>query len=218
MKRILKKSVYFLLIQLVFLLFVLFFIINYGKDEAQLMTNAYYHPFFDAFFFYLTQTVEVWGPVIIILSAFLFKSNKLGIVSLLAYAVSGLTTQLLKRQLFDSHYRPTANIPELRLLPSDFGLVLHSSFSFPSGHSTTAFSLMMILTLLVNKKYWGILFGMMATLIAFSRVYLSQHYWEDIAMGSVVGTIMTLIVFSLFEKVKFGNWGSKRLWMTNAPK
>ena len=71
--------------------------------------------------------------------------------------------------------------------------------SFPSGHSTSAFSVFLLLTILSSKKSWGYFLLLLAVATAYSRVYLAQHFVEDVYAGSLLGTILTLVVTSWFQ-------------------
>ena len=184
---------------------------NVTKINAQLIANSYYSTFFDFVFYILTHSVEFWGCLFIYILVALFKSYKYALIGLLTYASSGLVTQILKRNVFSEFKRPTVNIDNLRLIPEYFYYDQASNFSFPSGHTTVAFSLFLFLTLIVKNRRWGILFGILACLVAYSRVYLSQHYFIDIFAGSIIGTIVTLLSFYGFNKINFGKWGEKRI-------
>lgn len=211
LKHLYNHSNHFLTVQWGVLLIASIFILNYTKEEAQLLANGYHSTFFDYFFYTLTHAVEFWSCLVIYILVALFKSYKYAIIGLLTYASSGLITQLLKRNIFADHKRPTVNIENLRLIPEFFEYEQNSSFSFPSGHATAAFTLFLFLTLIVKNRNWGILFGILACLVAYSRVYLSQHYFIDIIVGSVIGTILTLLSFYGFNKIKIGNWADKNL-------
>lgn len=211
LKHLYNHSNYFFTVQWVVLLVTSIFILNYTKEEAQLLANGYHSTFFDYFFYTLTHAVEFWSCLVIYILVAIFKSYKYALIGLLTYASSGLITQLLKRNVFADHKRPTVNIENLRLIPDFFEYEQNSSFSFPSGHATAAFTLFLFLTLIVKNRNWGILFGILACLIAYSRVYLSQHYFIDIIVGSIIGTIVTLLSYYGFNKIKFGNWGEKNL-------
>ncbi len=211
LKDVLKQASLFIIIQTLVLIVLSFVLVNHDKTELQLIANGYFSTFFDFVFYILTHSVEFWGCLIIYVSIAIFRSYKYAIIGLLTYASAGLVTQILKRNIFPEFKRPTVNIENLRLIPDYFEYEQASNFSFPSGHTTVAFALFMFLTLIVKNKKWGILFGILACAVAYSRVYLSQHYFIDIYVGSIIGTVVTLLSFYGFNKIKFGNWGNKRV-------
>ncbi len=208
MKELIKKNSSFLSIYLAFAVFVGIFISFYGKQEAQLLANQYYSPFFDAFFFYSTQIVE-WFSVIVIIGILLFKGPKYAINGLIIYGLTALITRSLKIYIFSEATRPTFFNTIYRLIPEEFGMIQLSSNSFPSGHTTASFTLFCYLTLISANKKLGYLFGIIAVIIGYSRVYLSQHFFEDVLAGATIGTLFTFIFYYFFEKINYGNWAYK---------
>lgn len=86
------------------------------------------------------------------------------------------------------------NFPDVVLHQVD-GVVLHAVNSFPSGHTAAAFSCMLCLTLICRKQPWtALLFFALAVVAGWSRIYLSQHFAEDVCAGAVVGVLATLLV------------------------
>ena len=71
--------------------------------------------------------------------------------------------------------------------------------SFPSGHTLGAFGFFMLLSLYLPDRYkpWSFFFFLMALACAYSRLYLGQHFFADVYAGSIVGTLLTLIVYIL---------------------
>ena len=63
-----------------------------------------------------------------------------------------------------------------------------SDKSFPSGHTTAAFSAMTAIFLVGNKRvsWLAFLFGI---LMGISRIYLGVHYASDVLGGILVGLI-----------------------------
>jgi len=59
------------------------------------------------------------------------------------------------------------------------------SSSFPAGHAATAFAGAVILTALARR--WTIAFALLAAAVAFSRIYVGDHYLADCIGGAVVG-------------------------------
>ena len=91
------------------------------------------------------------------------------------------------------------------------GVTLHQIYSFPSGHTATVFSLMLGLTLLFQKKSWlSVCFFVLAVFTAYSRIYLSQHFAEDVLLGSFIGVIMTLVAYWLYQRKSY-TWQTKSL-------
>jgi membrane-associated phospholipid phosphatase len=74
--------------------------------------------------------------------------------------------------------------------------------SFPSGHSTGAFSMFLLLSMLLPKRYRvaGLLFFVLAFMVAYSRLYLAAHFFKDVYIGSLVGGCTAMIVFMLLKR------------------
>ncbi|CAL1520533.1 phosphatase PAP2 family protein [Chitinophaga sp. MM2321] len=77
-------------------------------------------------------------------------------------------------------------------------VTVHGSCSFPSGHSAVAFGMFSFLTLMLNNKKLGLLFIGLALSAAYSRIYLAQHFFVDVYVGSIVGTLCTVLVYGFF--------------------
>jgi undecaprenyl-diphosphatase len=75
-----------------------------------------------------------------------------------------------------------------RLLPPD-------RFSFPSGHTITAFAVAVPIGLYYPSLLAGLIFCAMS--IAASRVLLGLHYLSDVLAGIVIGCTVGLTAFSL---------------------
>ncbi|MCA1759425.1 MAG: phosphatase PAP2 family protein, partial [Bacteroidales bacterium] len=72
--------------------------------------------------------------------------------------------------------------------------------SFPSGHTATAFSVFLMLAL-ITKNRWGklaLFFG--AVVVAYSRVYISQHFLVDITAGSIISVLLMVLSFYWVKK------------------
>lgn len=67
-----------------------------------------------------------------------------------------------------------------------------ASFAFPSGHTTLAFAVAVLLARR-NPSYAFYLYGV-AALVAVSRVVIGVHYPSDIIAGAVIGTGIVLLV------------------------
>ncbi|MEO7531158.1 MAG: phosphatase PAP2 family protein [Sediminibacterium sp.] len=61
------------------------------------------------------------------------------------------------------------------------------SYSFPSGHTSSAFSIATSLSLTCKKWYITVPAFAWATGVGYSRMYLGQHYPSDVFVGALVG-------------------------------
>ena len=122
----------------------------------------------------------------------------MGLASGVAWILQGIIVQVLKQKVFPHSSRPwveLGRIPGVHL-PPDFSPYL--SNSFPSGHTATAFCMFTLLALFVPQRGWKILFFMLACLVGFSRLYLLQHYFNDVYTGFLIGLLSALIVYFFF--------------------
>ena len=76
------------------------------------------------------------------------------------------------------------------------------SFSFPSGHATTAFAVAAVLARAFPAG--GPLFAFVALFGGLARVYFRDHYTFDIVAGGLLGTIIGLVVFPRFFGTESG--------------
>jgi membrane-associated phospholipid phosphatase len=195
MKNKLPNAFIFPYILLLIIGAIAYFLTN--KIEAHLFINKYHHPFFDTIFYYATYLGDgIFVVITLIIAAFF--NVRLALLILASYALSAGITQGLKHLLFDDWMRPAgifeanAQLQQLYLIP---GVELNYHNSFPSGHSTSAFALFFSLTIFSPKKTIQFLLFVIAVLTAYSRVYLSQHFFIDIYAGSFIGTICSLLVY-----------------------
>lgn len=72
-------------------------------------------------------------------------------------------------------------------------------FSFPSGHTGSSFAAASVIYF-YNKKR-GMLALILATLIAFSRMYLFVHYPSDIVGGLILGIISSRIAIKITNEI-----------------
>lgn len=76
-----------------------------------------------------------------------------------------------------------------------------TSLSFPSGHTSSAFTFAMALTLVLKKKGPAIASFIFAFLMGVSRIYVGVHYPTDVIVGAVVGIIYAVIGYLIFAKL-----------------
>jgi hypothetical protein len=69
-------------------------------------------------------------------------------------------------------------------------------------YSCGAFSMFSLLACLLplRFRFWGALFFVLALLVGYSRMYLAQHFFEDVYAGSIVGTLFTTFIVSMLRR------------------
>lgn len=71
-----------------------------------------------------------------------------------------------------------------------------TDYSFPSGHTGAAFAVALVLLFTMPKKC-GVMATILATLIAFSRLYNGVHYPTDILGGFVIALVTAVLATKL---------------------
>ena len=77
-----------------------------------------------------------------------------------------------------------------------------TTYSFPSGHATVAFAALTIIALHYKNEKLGFILLLFACLVAYSRVALNVHRFEDIIVGSLIGLLTAFLVWKAYEKQK----------------
>lgn len=91
---------------------------------------------------------------------------------------------------------PEVNQPRPFVLHVVHQLIPHNAdASFPSDHSTLAFSL--AFSLLFTNRKWGIVALVLACLTGFARVYVGVHYPGDIAGSAALAALISFLVYTM---------------------
>jgi membrane-associated phospholipid phosphatase len=208
-KAILRSNLSFLFPYLIFLFSGAVLIIANSKADTHLEFNSYHNSFFDVFFLYVTNLGDGVTAVLVVIISLVVKFRYALIVGL-ANIISASITQTLKHTIFSGVVRPKKffeGIHDLYFVP---GMENYLYNSFPSGHSTCAFSLYFSLALIVESKTYKLILFIVAFLVGYSRIYLSQHFLQDVYAGSIIGVGISLLVFYFIQK-SHKNWLEKSL-------
>ena len=156
----------------------------FNKESFFLLFNENLGVYADVFFSNITKGGEVipWvGALVVVL---LFRRDFIWLL-VACFIISTLFVQGIKNALPEQP-RPTKAITNTYQVHTVKGVELHKEFSFPSGHTATAFTVFFIACLAI-QKWWVLPLGFAyALLVAYSRVYLAQHFPRDIAGGMLI--------------------------------
>jgi undecaprenyl-diphosphatase len=84
-----------------------------------------------------------------------------------------------------------------RARPEDILVPLESG-SFPSGHTANAATVVVLLALLLRRRWIAIAGAGYVVLMALSRTYLGAHWVTDTVGGILIGAAMAVLVWVLF--------------------
>ncbi len=115
------------------------------------------------------------------------ENRRVAVYSAVIASVIALGIAVLISSNYD-HPRPFMNRGDVVLL-----LPHGADSGFPSDHTTVAFALAAAMGL--YRPRFGIVLLLMASLIAFSRVYVGVHYPGDVAGGALIGIGVAIAVW-----------------------
>ena len=114
------------------------------------------------------------------------KTRKTGIVLALGMIIGALLNNVILKNLI-ARPRPYDEVQEFRNMWLFHSRIEMNSYSFPSGHTSTASVIGVGLFIMSNKKY-GWAFLLIPLLMGWSRITLFVHYPSDVLFGLIVGS------------------------------
>ena len=196
LKEVIKKNLYFFVPYFIFLIILLPPLILTSKTDILIYVNQHCKPALDDAFRYLTNLGDGMLAMIAVV-LFLLVSFRKSLFIFLTFAGGGLSIQILKRIFFSDALRPVKFLDGVYDLYLVEGVKIRSYFSFPSGHAATAFGLFLCLAIITRSNLIKLICFLLAAMTAFSRLYLSQHFLEDVYFGSLIGVTFALLFYRI---------------------
>lgn len=169
----------------------------FPKETLTLFLAQHRSSFGNIFFDFATKLGE-WYPIVPIFVFLIFKKDWRNTLTL-SVLVSGVMGLAGTLKVYFHHDRPELflqyngnRLHELGNIPGvEF---LSGSGSFPSGHTLAAFALYTALCFYFQSHKWAFLWLVPAVLVGISRMYLGQHFLEDVVFGAILGVLWALLV------------------------
>lgn len=133
---------------------------------------------------------------LILIAIYLNKKRKRAALNITAVGLSSTAILFLLKEIFKRHR------PDNPLIQGVNG------FSFPSGHSFSSFTFYGVIIYLIwrgemqqwKKMVLTVLLILLASIIAYSRVYLRVHYPSDIIAGFCLSIVWLILSFAVLTR------------------
>lgn len=165
--------------------------------ELEILRNiqSIANPFFDFLFQLITICGEQIVLIFIISIIYWTLDKKFG-----EYIAYSILTSLLLNSVIKDIFKMKRPIGEegIRTLREKTA----TGYSFPSGHTQGASSFYGAVAIYLKNKAIYIIATVIIILIGFSRLYLGVHYPKDVIVGGILGVLISLICYKLYNRVK----------------
>lgn len=164
--------------------------------DTEILFFIYWHlhfPILDKLMVLITSLGDK-GVIWIVIALLLLinkKTRMAGLLTLFALLLTAIIGEVFLKNIFQRP-RPCTDFPSMLLLIDRL-----TSYSFPSGHTSSSFAAAYILSKYFKK--YAFFFWTFATLIGLSRIYLFVHYPSDVIAGIVLGLICGKVVTYLYD-------------------
>lgn len=198
----LAAAIYYIYLFAAWAVIGFYFLITEKDHSIYKAVNDQHTAFKDFIFPYLTNIGEAWVIIPALLLLLLikrFRTWKFALSMLVCNISPFLITQVIKG--FINAPRPLNYFHEASWIHRVAGQPVNLNYSFPSGHSEGSFAFLCFLSLLLPPRYrfLGILFFFTGLVVLYSRLYLSQHFYQDVYVGSLIGGLCSLFFFWLIR-------------------
>lgn len=204
MKKI-KKEYYLIAILLILFIALTVFVVGdktIGLDEGVFnRLSALKTDSLTKFLYVITTLASTAGIVVLLVFTMVLFLRKKAL-SDFKYVVGNVAVAVVLMQ--------TLKLIIKRVRPA-WKWIVQDGFSYPSGHTISAFVFYGTLILLVNKKVKGklrkpliSLLSLMIILTGISRVYFGVHYLTDVLASVILGSII-LIISNIFMNKEFND-------------
>ena len=199
--KTIKQHKPFLLLYGLLLLCGVFILLFFNKPEIILYLNQNNSIITDVLFTYITLLGE--APIVIFTLVLVLIKDRANFLKIaLTLGVMGTLLYSFKFHIFEDNMRPRGFINNDALLHFIQGVEMHFKHSFPSGHTSTAFLCFFILSSYTRNKMVILLCLLLAAGVAYSRMYLGQHFFEDVFTGSIVGVVIGILGLSINFRIE----------------
>ncbi len=196
MLKQIKKNTFFIVPFIIIIIFVSIILVVFRKSDIHKYLNQLHNGLFDFVFRYITYLGDGFFVILVCIVLFVFSFRN-AFYFLATYLSTGILVQILKRFIFDDIMRPVKYFEGTYDLYTVEGVKLYHFLSFPSGHSATTFGFFVCIAFITESRLVKLLCLILACLVAYSRIYLSQHFLVDVYAGSLIGITGAVVFYNM---------------------
>ena len=215
MREILKANRFFFIGFILFMIIGGIFLLIIERGDFIIFLSNHRTTFGNLFFVYFTKLGELYAYFFFII-AMLFVRFRYALL----VPITGIIVTLVSLGMkgYFAHDRPLPYFirkgikEQINFL--DNVELYNGATSFPSGHTMSAFALYGLMALIFSKNQkLGVLLFIIAFLVGISRVYLVQHFLEDVYLGSIMGTLIAIAIYMIQNRFPYNpqNWMDRSL-------
>ena len=174
-------------------------LINIDKSIFRFFNSTTANPFFDLIMPIITNQ-NIWAiPILILIGYLAIKGGRKGqitsVILIIAVSLADYSSAQVLKPFF-ARLRPSHEMLEgIRVLMGKGG-----KYGFVSSHAANIFAAAVVLSYFYPSKKRVYFF--IASMVAFSRVYIGVHYPGDIIFGGILGYGLAWSVLSLWVIIK----------------
>jgi membrane-associated phospholipid phosphatase len=191
-----------LIICILLALFILTFSFYEGKNNAFLLLNTNLGKPADYFFEYFTNMGDGLLWLVWLVAIFVAKRKYLFPLIISSFVLTTIFTQVFKYVILPDEARPSTAIADQSQIHFVAGVTIHSINSFPSGHTATAFTFVLLIALTVKRRDFLVLAFIVAVLVGYSRIYLGQHFPLDVGAGIIVAILSVSLSVPIYKRLE----------------
>ncbi len=178
--------------------------INNIDQSITLGLNGSDSLFWDNFMLTITNTWS-WSLLILMLLYILFKNNSIRNVffilisiGIMIFVADRLCSGLIKPMV--SRWRPTQD-PQIMYLVDTVRDYRGGRFGFFSGHACNTMCVAMFLSHLFKSRKLSFALFFWSITTTYTRIYLGVHYFGDITIGWIVGSLIGYVFYKLYSRL-----------------
>ena len=192
-----KVVIYYLSGLIFFEAVVLTYIFSLDRMGQMSLINSFHSSEADFLFKIITSGAEITIPILF-LGYLVWKKSDLLRSYVISYIFSTVIIQFLKLIVFKDALRPLSYFKgQAHAWHLVQNLLINEYNSMPSGHTSAAWFMCFWISLAAQKPWITLFMVFYAMLVSYSRVYLFQHFPVDTAVGAMIGTGVSLLVYCL---------------------